>query len=84
MALAGYSGTPLVKKLGIKPGDKVALVNEPLAFPRERDRASKRDAAVTASFPFTRSMLRLFSRRPERALQTHPRRDCYGRRKYGS
>jgi hypothetical protein len=31
----GYSGTPLVKKLGIKPGDKVALVNEPLAFPRE-------------------------------------------------
>lgn len=35
MAPAGYSGTPLVKKLGIKPGDKVALVNEPLAFPRE-------------------------------------------------
>ena len=35
MALAGYSGTPLVKKLGIKPGDRVALVNEPLAFPRE-------------------------------------------------
>lgn len=32
---AGYSGTPLVKKLGIKPGDKLALVNEPLAFPRE-------------------------------------------------
>lgn len=32
---AGYSGTPLVKKLGIKTGDKVALVNEPLAFPRE-------------------------------------------------
>ncbi len=35
MPLAGYSGTPLVKKLGIKPGDTVALVNEPLAFPRE-------------------------------------------------
>ena len=35
MVLAGYSGTPLVKKLGIKPGDKLALVNEPLAFPRE-------------------------------------------------
>lgn len=32
---SGYSGTPLVKKLGIKPGDKLALVNEPLAFPRE-------------------------------------------------
>ncbi len=35
MPLAGYSGTPLVKKLGIKAGDTVALVNEPLAFPRE-------------------------------------------------
>src|SRR3954471_1767492 len=32
---SGYSGTPLVKKLGIKPGDKLAMVNEPLAFPRE-------------------------------------------------
>ena len=26
---AGYSGTPLVKKLGIKPGNKVLIVNEP-------------------------------------------------------
>lgn len=26
---AGYSGTPLVKKLGIKPGDIVALVDPP-------------------------------------------------------
>ncbi len=32
---SGYSGTPLVKKLGIRPGDTLALVNEPLAFPRE-------------------------------------------------
>lgn len=27
--LSGYSGTPLVKKLGIKPGYKVLFVNEP-------------------------------------------------------
>jgi hypothetical protein len=27
--MAGYSGTPLVKKLGIKEGFNVALVNEP-------------------------------------------------------
>src|ERR1700761_3660552 len=26
---AGYSGTPLAKKLGIKPGFKVALINTP-------------------------------------------------------
>jgi len=29
MATAGYSGTPLVKKLGIKPDMKVLLVNPP-------------------------------------------------------
>ena len=29
---AGYSGTPLPKKLGIKPGMMVALVNAPVAF----------------------------------------------------
>ncbi len=31
-AFAGYSGTPLVKKLGIKPGTAVALVNAPDDF----------------------------------------------------
>jgi hypothetical protein len=30
--LAGYSGTPLVKKIGIKPGHRVALVDEPFGF----------------------------------------------------
>ena len=29
MAVAGYSGTPLIKKLGIKPEIKVLLINEP-------------------------------------------------------
>jgi len=29
MATAGYSGTPLLKKLGIKPGDKMLVVNRP-------------------------------------------------------
>ncbi len=29
MAQAGYSGTPLAKKLGIKEGSKVRLVNQP-------------------------------------------------------
>ena len=30
--MAGYSGTPLVKKLGIKPGDRLALLNAPGDF----------------------------------------------------
>jgi hypothetical protein len=32
--LAGYSGTPLVKKLGIKPGTTLALVGAPADFGR--------------------------------------------------
>lgn len=31
--MAGYSGTPLAKKLGIKAGSRVALVNAPKNFP---------------------------------------------------
>jgi hypothetical protein len=30
--MAGYSGTPLVKKLGIKPGDRVQFLNTPGGF----------------------------------------------------
>jgi hypothetical protein len=33
-AVAGYSGTPLPKKLGIQPGAKVALVRAPEGFDR--------------------------------------------------
>jgi hypothetical protein len=29
---AGYSGTPLVRKLGIKPGDRLALIGAPDGF----------------------------------------------------
>jgi len=29
MAAAGYSGTPLLKKLGIKPGHKLLFINQP-------------------------------------------------------
>lgn len=29
---SGYSGTPLVKKLGIKPGFRIAIINAPDAY----------------------------------------------------
>jgi len=32
--MAGYSGTPLPQKLGIKPGARLGLVNPPADFPR--------------------------------------------------
>ena len=35
--MAGYSGTPLVKKLGIKPGFNIAFINAPSGFKDELD-----------------------------------------------
>ena len=35
--MAGYSGTPLVKKLGIKPGFNIAFVNAPSGFATDLD-----------------------------------------------
>ncbi len=35
--MAGYSATPLVKKLGIKSGFNVALINAPAGFSSELD-----------------------------------------------
>ena len=35
MAQAGYSGTPLPQKLGIKEGHKVALIGSPAGFPHQ-------------------------------------------------
>src|ERR1700680_285729 len=32
MATAGYSGTPLLKKLGIRPGMKVMLIDKPANY----------------------------------------------------
>jgi hypothetical protein len=50
---AGYSGTPLPKKLGIKPGITLALVNAPAGFDRTvgaltDDVAVRRDARAGA------------------------------------
>ena len=33
--MAGYSGTPLAKKLGIKPGARYVLVDAPASFTKE-------------------------------------------------
>ena len=33
--MAGYSGTPLVRKIGIKPGNRLAILNPPPGFDKE-------------------------------------------------
>jgi len=32
MPVAGYSGTPLIQKLGIKPGQRICIVNAPKGY----------------------------------------------------
>jgi hypothetical protein len=32
MPVAGYSGTPLIKKLGIKPGQRICILNAPQGY----------------------------------------------------
>lgn len=39
--MAGYSGTPLVKKLGVKPGSKIAFVNAPTGFVQQLELPGK-------------------------------------------
>ena len=35
--MAGYSGTPLVRKLGIKPGSNIAFLNAPTGYANDLD-----------------------------------------------
>ena len=73
-ATAGYSGTPLPKKLGIKPGSLVAFRGEPAGLPRRARRAARRRAREAAR--------RGAARRPRRVL--HPPRGARARLRAGS
>jgi hypothetical protein len=44
--VAGYSGTPLAKKLGIKEGSTLALLNAPEGFPDVLDETLPDDVSV--------------------------------------
>ena len=63
MATAGYSGTPLSKKLGIKEGSKVLLVNAPKGFALDLPEGAKvvqrakSDVDVAVLFTTERSKL---------------------------
>jgi hypothetical protein len=46
---AGYSGTPLVRKLGIKPGHRVAFVNAPEEFSVPGTDGARIETSVTTS-----------------------------------
>ena len=42
----GYSGTPLVKKLGIKPGHRVMVLNAPAGFKLDHEPVVTRAAGL--------------------------------------
>jgi hypothetical protein len=73
---AGYSGTPLVHKLGVKPGSRALVVNRPDSAPvlfeegvREVARAS---AALDAVVFFTTSRAELGRRLPALRAKLDP------------
>ncbi len=60
--MAGYSGTPLLKKIGIKDGDRVLVVNAPRNLPDElRDYADgqpKKEIDVVVLFAMSQAEFR--------------------------
>jgi hypothetical protein len=69
MSEAGYSGTPLPRKLGIKPGSRVLVLDAPEAFLPDVERVGSGPADVIVSFHTERAVLE--RRLPElRALMT--------------
>jgi hypothetical protein len=66
--MAGYSGTPLAKKLGIKEGFHVKFVNAPAGFEKELGKLPpKVEIATKSNKPFNLIVLFVNS---ERQLQT--------------
>ena len=57
--MAGYSGTPLVRKLGIKEGFRIALVNAPENFRQELGLSEKVSVATRLVKPL--DLILLFS-----------------------
>jgi hypothetical protein len=69
-AAAGYSGTPLVKKLGIKSGARFQLVNAPSGFDRT---LGKLPADARATPRGTLDFAMLFARRHVELRKDFPR-----------
>ena len=69
--VAGYSGTPLAKKLGIKPGVSVCAIDAPAGY-RELIAPVPEGVKISARFTATSDLVHLFSTRKadlERRLQ---------------
>lgn len=77
--MAGYSGTPLVQKIGIKPGHRVILRNHPENFlqelgklPQDAVEASSRTGHADVAVYFTDRLAALEKDFPRLARQVFP------------
>ncbi|MDX1503081.1 MAG: DUF3052 family protein [Thermoanaerobaculia bacterium] len=72
MARAGYSGTPLAKKLGIKPGHRVGLIAAPEGF-EEQLEGLPEDAVLSRRAAGRFDVVVLFCRRRSELVRRFPK-----------
>jgi hypothetical protein len=68
--MAGYSGTPLVKKLGIKPGFNIVFVNAPSGYAQELDLPT--DVTINSRSAKPIDFAQLFVKREKELLTKFP------------
>lgn len=69
--MAGYSGTPLPKKLGIKENFRIGLVNPPKSFPPQLDELPSK-AQIVSSLKAPLDLIVLFVDRETTLAQRFP------------
>ena len=69
MALAGYSGTPLIKKLGLKEGLKLRLVNAPADYPLWLEKDVSGQLCSSGAVPYWVHVFAVTSRDFEREMR---------------
>jgi hypothetical protein len=70
--MAGYSGTPLLKKLGIKPNYKVLFVNEPLHYKKMLGEFPEGVQIVDKNYSKPIDFIHLFSKTEEELHNLFP------------
>ena len=69
--MAGYSGTPLPKKLGVKPNQRIALVNAPNDFAKVLGRLPE-NAAIVKRLEAPLDLVLLFVDREQTLVKQFP------------
>ena len=70
--MTGYSGTPLLKKLGIKPGYKVLIVNEPDHYLEILGSLPEQAQVVKVDYPKPVDFIHVFCRDEEELNNSFP------------